>query len=300
MTASTKRSCSSGARRSRCGPRQTVSRYARGSSGLDGPGLQPAAHRLKSRSAKALLGELRRGEVPRHRPVREASGQARVGRGPQRGLVHRGHVALAPALRADPPAGCQRGGERGEQRVVVGHPVKRRVGEHRVDVLAVAQAQRREIGLADVDRRILKLGARAGDHVGVGVDRDDAAPREPVEQQPRHPPRAAAGIENRLVAAQLEPVDDGRGHRDLRARDPVVGVGVPATDRAHESAVVTGPARSRSRGGLGVVFVVVVCGVVEFVLLLVVLVCCVGVWWVRCGLVVFFGCGGFFGLTALW
>ena len=200
--------------------------------GLDGPGLQPAAHLVKAGGAQALLGRSGACEVPRHRPVREALGEAGVRGGPQRRLVDGGDVALPPALRADPAARPQRRRERCEQRVVVGHPVKRRVGEHGVD--ALVQPQRREIGSANVGGRVLELDPARATISRVGVDGDDAAVREAIEQQARHPARAAARVEDRLVAAQLEAVDDGLGHRDLRAGDPVVGVGVPATDRAHK------------------------------------------------------------------
>ena len=113
-------------------------------------------------------------------------------------------------------------------------------------MLAVVQAQLREVGLAHVGGGPRELCPRLLDHLRVGVDGDHAPAREAVEQQPRHAAGAAAGVEDRLVAAQLEAVEHRLGHRDLRAGDAVIGVRVPAAPGAH-SAVVTGPERSRSR-----------------------------------------------------
>ena len=78
------------------------------------------------------------------------------------------------------------------------------------------------------------------------VDRDHVPVRQALEQHPRDAAGAAAGVEHRLVAAQLEPVEDLARHRLLRSRDAVVRLGVPIAHR-QASAVVTGPERSRSR-----------------------------------------------------
>jgi hypothetical protein len=125
--------------------------------------------------------------------------------------------------------------------------VKRGRGEDGIDLLARAQAKLREVACADV-RAVPKLGAGALDHVRRRVDGDHVPARQAVEQELRDAARATAGVEHGLVAAQLEAVEDLHRHLDERVGDAVVLVGVPVADRrAHASAVVTGPLRSRSR-----------------------------------------------------
>ena len=151
----------------------------------------------------------------------EAVRQAGIGRGLQRRVVDaRRRCPRPPHCTLIRAAGAQRRRERRKQRLVVGDPVEGRVGEHRVDLLAVCRRSVREVGLAHVGGASRELGPRAGDHVRRRVDGDDAPAREAVEQQPRDAARAAAGVEDRLVAAQLEAVDDRLGHRDLRAPRP--------------------------------------------------------------------------------
>ena len=131
--------------------------------GRDGAGLQPAVDVGETGGAQARLGVGGTGEVPWSFPPGDAISQTGVLRGTLGGLVHGGDVALAAALRAEPAARAQRARQRAEQRVVVRHPVEDRVGEHRVDVLAVSEAQRGEVGLAQVGVRS-QLGAGPGEH----------------------------------------------------------------------------------------------------------------------------------------
>ena len=130
---------------------------------------------------------------------------------------------------------------------MVGDPVKHGVGEDGVDGLAIGQRQRGEIGLADIGARVVaQLGPRLGDHVRRAVDGDHAPAREAVQQQARDAARPAAGVEDRLVSVQREPVEHRLRHGRLRTGQPVVGLGVPVSNASHQSAVVTGPPRSRS------------------------------------------------------
>ena len=194
----------------------------------------------------ALAGLLGPGEVPRPGPALEAIAEAVAGGDLQRRFVRRRDVARPSALRADPATGTQGGGEPREQRVVIVDPVEDGAREDRVDLLAVVQAQPREIGEAHVGRRAGELLAGAGDHLPRAVDRDRAAARQALEDEPGDPARAAAGVEHGLVAAQLEAVEDRLRPGHVGVRHPVVGVGVPRPTLAAHSAVVTGPCRSRS------------------------------------------------------
>ena len=85
---------------------------------------------------------------------------------------------------------------------------------------------------------------RSGHHRRRGIDRHQPALRELIEQQPRHPPRAAAGVEHALVPAQAHAGDDLPRPGLLRVGHAVIRGRVPVQPRTH-SAVVTGIAGLR-------------------------------------------------------
>src|SRR5206468_1712397 len=81
------------------------------------------------------------------------------------------------------------------------------------------------------------------DHRGRGVDADDRTAREALQQELGYPPATAPGVEDGLIAAELEAVDDGQRPFLLDVRHAVVGrrVPVPMLNLLAHSAVVTGP-----------------------------------------------------------
>ena len=249
ITASRKRSC--------CVGLQTLEVRAE----ADGLAGTPAARRarpgqgcsqqsisLEAGGAQACLGLLGAGEVPRPRPALEVLGEAGVGGRLQRRLVDRARrcplrrTARSAGRRAAAPRRAARTARRGRAPSGTSRWRRRRRPARRARARARrdrACARRRASPASSI--------ARAGDHVGDGVDGDHAPARQALEQQPRHAARAAAGVEHRLVAAQLEAVEDGLRHLDLRGRrrGGRSRRSSRAARRAH-SAVVTGPPRSRS------------------------------------------------------
>jgi hypothetical protein len=111
-----------------------------------------------------------------------------------------------------------------EEAVVVEDPVEGRRGEDRVDVLA--EFEREQVDLPYVDRRA-EEGAGLPNHLRRGVDGDHPAAWKALYQVSGDAPRAAAGVEDRLVADELEAAEDGDAHRLHRTGDPVVALGVP-------------------------------------------------------------------------
>jgi hypothetical protein len=150
-------------------------------------------------------------------------------------------VAGAPALRHEPAARAQGGEQALEQAGVVGDPVEHRVREHRVH--RPVELELGEVCTQD-DRAVAERRPGVLDHRRGRIHRDQASGGQALEEQPGHPARAAAGVENGFVAPQRQPLQQLPGPLDLRLRDSIVGCGVPVA-RA-QIIVVTGPARSRS------------------------------------------------------
>src|SRR5919198_734511 len=107
---------------------EVAARVIRGHGAL----LQPRARPREAGRAEAPLGVLRRGEVPRAAPAVEVGREGLRGHRLAGSRVDLGDVALAAALRDEPPAVAQVGAQAGGERPPVGHPVEgRRPGKHR-------------------------------------------------------------------------------------------------------------------------------------------------------------------------
>jgi hypothetical protein len=115
------------------------------------------------------------------------------------GRLHARDVAVAAALGAQPAAGAQGAGERGEQRVVVGDPVEDGVGERRVKLRR--QAQVRQVLVEHVDAVGRERRAGMLDHARVGVGGNDPPVGQAIEERGGDPAAPAAGVEHGLVAA---------------------------------------------------------------------------------------------------
>lgn len=92
--------------------------------------------------------------------------------------------------------------------------------------------------MAHIGSQAIEPDARAGNHLRRVVDGDHPPLRQALEQQLRD----AAGVEHGLVPAQLQAIQR-LGHRDLRFRHPVVGIGIPAL---HNAVVSIAPTSERS------------------------------------------------------
>jgi hypothetical protein len=110
------------------------------------------------------------------------------------------------------------------------------VGEHEPDPIA----ERRE------------PAPRGLEHRRRAVERDHGAVGESFGEERGHSPRTAPGVQDGLVAVELEPVDHGRTPSELRIGDRVVGLGVPVARHAgtlplRERVVDGGPRRDVAR-----------------------------------------------------
>ena len=126
-------------------------------------------------------------------------------------------VAGASTLDRQPAAGAHHREQIAEQRLVVGDPVERRGGEHGVDRFGHGERQL-EVGFDDGDARAVLRKVLAGlrQHRRRRVDRDHAAVGHAVEQGRGNPAAAGARVEDRLVAAKPEAVDDRSRPAELR------------------------------------------------------------------------------------
>ena len=140
------------------------------------------------------------------------------------GSENPGDVSVPAALRDEQPARPERREEPFEEPVVVEDPVERRRREDRVDALAELEVE--QVGLPHVGT-VAEEGSSLLDHSGVRVDCDHPAPRQALHEVGGDAPRAAAGVEHRLVAGELEAVEHGEAHRLHRAGDAVVALGIP-------------------------------------------------------------------------
>ena len=138
-------------------------------------------------------------------------------------------IAFTATLRDEPATGAQRSVKPREQPLVIGDPVERRRREDRVDGLVVRQLE--QVGAPHVGVR--QPLARRIDHRLRGVDGDHVPVGHTLDQRFGDPPGAAAGVEHRLIAAQLESFEYGEAERLHRAGDPVVALAVPCARLRH-------------------------------------------------------------------
>ena len=113
-------------------------------------------------------------------------------------------LPCAAALGDQPPARAQRRVEAREEALVVGDPVEDGGREDGVDRLV--ELQLGEVG-DQIVGAVAEALARLLDHRLGAVDGDHAALGRRSSSMRGHPAGAAAGVEHRLVAAQLEPVE---------------------------------------------------------------------------------------------
>ena len=193
-------------------------KYSCGSAGSTGHGCSHVQTSVKPTARRRAVGPSGRRVVPRAGPAAEGGLVDGVDRG-----LDVGDVARPAALGREPPARLQRGVQPCEQAVVVLDPVEGRGGEDRVDgfveVRSTKAATKASIPRARVCSTIAALPSTAITDPRAGREQlGDAA-------------GAAAGVEDTLVALEVEAVDNVPGHRELRVRDTVVGTGIPFTWR---------------------------------------------------------------------
>jgi hypothetical protein len=194
-------------------------------------GLQPALRAGEAGGEQAPLGLARAGVVPRRSPAEEVLGVGTTRENRLGVPAQHVDVALSPALRDELPARAQRGVQAREQAIVIGDPVKRRRRQDRVDRLLQLDLQ--QVSHAHVDaRQTLACGV---DHRLRGVYGDRTPTRQALDQQLRDPPRAAAGVEHGLVAAQLQPLQHLASERLHRPGDAVIAAAVPFSRLRHTS-----------------------------------------------------------------
>ena len=147
-----------------------------------------------------------------------------------------GQVPGAAALRDEASTGPEHGGEIGEQRVVIGDPVEGRGRQDGVHGL-VDRERGRQVGEHEPDpiaeRR--EPAPRGLEHRRRAVERDHGAVGEPFGDKRRDASRTAPGVQDGLVAAELEPVDDDRAPPEPRVGDRVVRLGVPLARHARDA-----------------------------------------------------------------
>ena len=133
-------------------------------------------------------------------------------------------------------------------RGVVGDPVERRRRQDGVDRrgLAAGAARRGPRPRTSPARRTAASRARAASIIAGEPSSATTRPsRQPLQEPLRDPPGAAARVQHRLVAAQRQPVQDGRAPAGHRVRDPVVGRRRPSRGGRCAPAAVIPPRPSR-------------------------------------------------------
>ena len=182
---------------------------------------KPAARRRSSVSSGA-------GVVPRFAEALEVGRVGLAGGDLGAAPLQPRDVAGAAVLGGEPPAGPQRPVQAAEERVVVEHPVEDGAGEDDVDRLL-------ELELGQVGDQSLVPGpqhrAHLLDHRGRAVDGDDAARGQALDQHRGDPAAAAARVEDALLAAELEAVEDRPRPLLVGDGDALVGGGVPVAGR---------------------------------------------------------------------
>jgi hypothetical protein len=119
--------------------------------------------------------------------------------------------------------------------------VERRGREDRVDRLCDRE-RRAEVRLDELDP-VSEPGEPAPglvEHGRGAVQGDDATTRQPIREELRDAAAAAAGVEDTLVALELQPLEHRRTPARLRRGDRVVGLAVPIP-RGRHLATMTGP-----------------------------------------------------------
>ncbi len=207
-------------------------------------GLEPGVDLREAGSLEPLGGLLGAGEVPRPGPVRR--GAPRTGsRGAHLARRPRAGGRRCPPRRTAPPAahpaGAPRGGARTARR---GRGIQWKTAFENAASTGSSSSSSARSAWNTVVRSGIERLARVLDHRLGRVHRHDVAARQPVEQKLRDVARAAAGVEDGLVAAQRQALEHALRPLELRRGDAVVRRRVPRT--RHASAVVTGPERSRS------------------------------------------------------
>lgn len=102
---------------------------------------------------------------------------------------------------------------------MVGDPVERRGREdrvHRVDTDRLEEVADEE---RDAVPEAAESLARPVDHRGRAVERDDVSVGETLDERLRYPSRAAAGVRDGLVTAQVEAVEHRESPPELRIGD---------------------------------------------------------------------------------
>ena len=131
---------------------------------------------------------------------------------------------MAGTCTASWPRLGQRGGEPGQERLVIGNPVQRGVGEDEVEVSVagkVADISRLEPEPVARERRAL------GQHRRRVVDADRLPRRKPLVQLPRQLAGAAAEIDHAHAGSRLHQIEQiEEGPRPLVAKPPVL-LGIP-------------------------------------------------------------------------
>ena len=265
-----KGSRSSSGRRSMCGPRQTVREELGGLGRDDVPGLQPAARLGEAGAAQALLGLLGRGVVPGFaealevRRVGLARGDLGAARLQPRDVA--GAAVLggeAPARARAPRAGLAKSAS--WSRTQWKTALEKTTSTGSASSSSVRSATSASSWGRSTERTSSTIEARA-------VDGDHPALGQALDQHRGDPAAAAAGVEHRLVAAQLEPVEDRRAptpragpRRAGSWPRPSRGCASPLIS----SAVVTGPAVAApppsSKASIAPAFSSVIADVVEAV-----------------------------------
>src|SRR5207248_6237329 len=157
---------------------------------------------------QAHLGIAGRGEVPGVGDPSQVWRKALVAVDALDGVKELLDVSDATALGLEPAARLERRVKALEQAAVIEDPVKRRVGEDRVDGLVELDLQEvRDDQLNLVAKRLPRLL----DHRWRTVDSDHPPPRELLEQKLGHTTAAATRVQHSLAPVQLEPVDDLTG-----------------------------------------------------------------------------------------
>ena len=227
------------------GRAQVAARVAR----LKALSLEPQAG---SHEAGALEPHLRLsdpGELPREQGPAQIWREALVAAERVDRPLELGHVALAAALRLEPPAGAQRRVESLKQPVVVEHPVEGGVGEDRVDRLVQL-----ELGEVGEQRLVPRAATRRAPCRSSTASRP---PRSPSPAEAARPKAASPGhcrsrrralsrrLQARVAPAPRGPIPpaDRRGCRSWPRPNPRChpGWALPRSQRGGHRAAIGAP-----------------------------------------------------------
>ena len=225
-----------------------VAKYSNGVGRVTGRGSSQQSARREARGAQARLGVVagRRRTRGRSPPSCSAQGSAAA-----TAAICRMTSAMLPSpphwATSRPPSAGRRAQRR--RKSASWSAIQWKVAvERTASTCSPPSVQHDEVRHACV--RVPAGGAASRAPSRRSVDGDHAAVREALEELLGDPPGPAAGIEDRLVAAQLEPVEDLAPQRLDRRRDPVVRLCVPVSRAHRRVAVGTVPTVSLSLWGL--------------------------------------------------